>query len=48
MSDSAARHYDPFEMFRLLPDWESEAHVTLAPADSLLWARIVAWLRTAL
>jgi hypothetical protein len=37
--------FDPFEMARLLPEWQSEAHVTLAPADSMLWARLVAWLR---
>jgi hypothetical protein len=30
----------------LLPEWQSEAHATLAPADSLLWARIAAWLRS--
>lgn len=37
--------YDPFEMSRLLPEWQSESHLTLAPADSLLWARIVSRLR---
>ena len=38
--------FDPYDMSRLLPDWQSEAHVTLAPADSLLWARFLAWLRS--
>jgi hypothetical protein len=37
--------FDPEEFPRLLPEWESEAHLALAPADSLLWARLVAWLR---
>ena len=37
--------FDPYEMSGLLPEWQSEAHLALAPADSLLWARIVAWLR---
>ena len=37
--------FDPYEMPGLLPEWQSEAHLALAPADSLLWARIVAWLR---
>jgi hypothetical protein len=32
---------------RLLPDWQSEAHVALpVPADSLLWARLVSRLRS--
>ena len=32
---------------RLLPDWQSEAHVTLpVPADSLLWARLVSRVRS--
>ena len=38
--------FDPDEISRLLPEWQSEAHLTLAPADSLLWARILAWLRS--
>ena len=33
-------------MSRLLQDWQSEAHVTLAPADPMLWARFMAWLRS--
>ena len=37
--------FDPYEMPGLLPEWQSEAHLALAPADSLLWARIVASLR---
>ena len=38
--------FDPDEISRLLPDWQSEAQLTLAPADSVLWARILAWLRS--
>ena len=38
--------FDPDEISRLLPEWQSEAHLALAPADSLLWARILAWLRS--
>lgn len=37
--------FDPFEMSRLLPVWPSDAQVALTPADSVLWARIIAWLR---
>jgi hypothetical protein len=36
----------PVEVSRLLPEWQSESNFTLAPIDSLLWARIVAWLRS--
>jgi hypothetical protein len=38
--------FDPFEMSGLLPEWQSEAHATLAPADPLWWPRIVSWLRS--
>lgn len=37
--------FDPDDVSGLLPEWQSESQGTLAPADSLLWARVVAWLR---
>lgn len=37
--------HDPFDISRLVPEWQSETQLTLAPPDSLLWARIVARLR---
>jgi hypothetical protein len=37
--------FDPDEVSGLLPEWQSESQITLAPADALLWARVVAWLR---
>lgn len=36
---------DPYDMSRPLPNWQSETHFAVPPADSLLWPRIVAWLR---
>ena len=37
--------FDPDDASGLLPEWQSESQTMLAPAESQLWARIVAWLR---
>src|SRR6476661_2052201 len=40
--------FDPDDVSGLLPEWQSESQITLAPAESLLWARFAAWLRPGL
>ena len=37
--------FDPDDVSGLLPEWQSESEITLAPAESLMWSRFVAWLR---
>src|SRR6478609_1644076 len=40
--------FDSDDVSGLLPEWQSESQITLAPAESLLWARFAAWLRPGL